>query len=86
MLASHERDSVMLGEISPHHETYSNPSTETPPSYSQLNYKENIARFFESEPNTAVESDETAERAVKINSESDNSGLGWVYYGKIKNK
>jgi len=31
-----ERDSVMLGEISPHHDYYdSKSSTETPPSYNQ---------------------------------------------------
>jgi period circadian protein 2 len=40
-----ERDSVMLGEISPHHDYYdSKSSTETPPSYNQLNYNENIQR------------------------------------------
>ncbi|KAK3924721.1 Period circadian protein [Frankliniella fusca] len=40
-----ERDSVMLGEISPHHEYYdSKSSSETPPSYNQLNYNDNIQR------------------------------------------
>ncbi|XP_011495631.1 PREDICTED: period circadian protein-like [Ceratosolen solmsi marchali] len=40
-------DSVMLGEISPHHEYLdSKSSTETPPSYNQLNYQDNIERFF----------------------------------------
>ncbi|EDW00102.1 period circadian protein isoform X2 [Drosophila grimshawi] len=49
-----ERDSVMLGEISPHHDYYdSKSSTETPPSYNQLNYKENLQRFFNSKPVTA---------------------------------
>ncbi|XP_017478335.1 PREDICTED: period circadian protein isoform X2 [Rhagoletis zephyria] len=49
-----ERDSVMLGEISPHHEYYdSKSSTETPPSYNQLNYNENLQRFFNSKPVTA---------------------------------
>ncbi|KAL9886226.1 period circadian regulator isoform 1-T3 [Glossina fuscipes fuscipes] len=44
-----ERDSVMLGEISPHHEYYdSKSSSETPPSYNQLNYNENLQRFFSS--------------------------------------
>lgn len=49
-----ERDSVMLGEISPHHE-YSDgkSSSETPPSYNQLNYDDNIQRFFESKPKTS---------------------------------
>ncbi|ALC49900.1 per [Drosophila busckii] len=49
-----ERDSVMLGEISPHHDYYdSKSSTETPPSYNQLNYNENLLRFFNSKPVTA---------------------------------
>ncbi|KAM7349376.1 period circadian regulator isoform 1-T1 [Cochliomyia hominivorax] len=49
-----ERDSVMLGEISPHHDYYdSKSSTETPPSYNQLNYNENLQRFFNSKPVTA---------------------------------
>ncbi|KAJ8668172.1 hypothetical protein QAD02_009835, partial [Eretmocerus hayati] len=44
-----EHGSVMLGEISPHHEYYdSKSSTETPPSYNQLNYHDNIERFFNS--------------------------------------
>ncbi|XP_011311841.1 period circadian protein isoform X2 [Fopius arisanus] len=46
-----EHDSVMLGEISPHHEYCdSKSSSETPPSYNQLNYNEKIARFFNSKP------------------------------------
>lgn len=49
-----ERDSVMLGEISPHHDYYDSiSSTETPPSYNQLNYNENLQRFFNSKPVTA---------------------------------
>lgn len=45
-----ERDSIMLGEISPHHEyNYSKSSSETPPSYNQLNYSENLQRFFSSQ-------------------------------------
>lgn len=49
-----ERDSVMLGEISPHHDYSDSKSseTETPPSYNQLNYNENIQRFFDSKPVT----------------------------------
>ncbi|CAB0029299.1 unnamed protein product [Trichogramma brassicae] len=44
-----EHDSIMLGEISPHHEYLdSNSSTETPPSYNQLNYNDTIERFFNS--------------------------------------
>lgn len=36
----------MLGEISPHHEYYdSKSSSETPPSYNQLNYNDNIQRW-----------------------------------------
>lgn len=38
-----ERDSVMLGEISPHHDHFdSKSSSETPPSYNQLNYNGNL--------------------------------------------
>lgn len=52
-LTASERDSVMLGEISPHHDYYdSKSSSETPPSYNQLNYNENLQRFFNSRPNT----------------------------------
>ncbi|XP_063706364.1 period circadian protein isoform X2 [Culicoides brevitarsis] len=52
-----ERDSVMLGEISPHHENWqdSKSSSETPPSYTQLNYNENLQRFFDSHPITTTE-------------------------------
>lgn len=44
-----EHDSVMMGEISPHHEYCDSKSlSETPPSYNQLNYNEKIERFFNS--------------------------------------
>lgn len=50
-----ERDSVMLGEISPHHDYFdSKSSSETPPSYNQLNYNENLQRFFDSRPVTTT--------------------------------
>ncbi|KAJ9592038.1 hypothetical protein L9F63_001417, partial [Diploptera punctata] len=62
-----EHDSVMLGEISPHHEYYdSKSSTETPPSYNQLNYNDNIQRFFESKPKTTL-SDESGESKIEAN-------------------
>lgn len=63
-----EHDSVMLGEISPHHEYYdSKSSTETPPSYNQLNYNENLERFFKSKPLvTTMYSDEE-----NVNSSND---------------
>lgn len=52
-LTASERDSVMLGEISPHHDYYdSKSSSETPPSYTQLNYNDNLLRFFNSRPKT----------------------------------
>ncbi|KAG8224756.1 hypothetical protein J437_LFUL005325, partial [Ladona fulva] len=64
------RDSVMLGEISPHHDYYDGKSsTETPPSYNQLNYNENLQRFFESKPKTTL-SDESSE--MKIEGSSNN--------------
>lgn len=57
----------MLGEISPHHDYYdSKSSSETPPSYNQLNYNENIQRFFQSKPKTTV-SDESSERPSASN-------------------
>lgn len=63
-----ERDSVMLGhhqmlaQISPHHDYYdSKSSCETPPSYNQLNYKENIQRFFESKPKTTFSDENNSE-------------------------
>lgn len=60
-----ERDSVMLGEISPHHEYYdSKSSIETPPSYNQLNYNENLQRFFNSKPITTV--GEEADKPMKL--------------------
>lgn len=50
-----ERDSVMFGEISPHHDYFdSKSSSETPPSYNQLNYSENLQRFFDSRPVTTI--------------------------------
>lgn len=62
-----ERDSVMLGEISPHHDYCdSKSSSETPPSYNQLNYNENIQRFFESKPKTTL-SDESGESKNEAN-------------------
>ncbi|XP_028035459.1 period circadian protein isoform X3 [Bombyx mandarina] len=45
----YERDSVMLGGISPHHDyNDSKSSTETPLSYNQLNYNETLQRYFDS--------------------------------------
>ncbi|XP_026332601.1 period circadian protein isoform X3 [Hyposmocoma kahamanoa] len=44
----YELESVMLGEISPHHEySDSKSSTDTPLCYNQLNYSENLKRFFD---------------------------------------
>lgn len=58
-LTASERDSVMLGEISPHHDYCdSKSSSETPPSYTQLNYDDNLMRFFSSCPKTLNARDE----------------------------
>lgn len=48
--AASEHGSVMLGEISPHHHSNHDDSkgSETPPTYNQLNYFENLNRFFNS--------------------------------------
>ncbi|XP_055546661.1 period circadian protein-like [Wyeomyia smithii] len=51
-----ERDSVMLGKVSPHHDYFdSKSSSETPPSYNQLNYDDNLQRFFNSHPVNNIE-------------------------------
>ncbi|CAG2058359.1 unnamed protein product, partial [Timema podura] len=48
-----ERGSVTLGGISPYNANCDNTtSTDTHPSYNQLNYNDNIQRFFESRPKT----------------------------------
>nr|CAD7404294.1 unnamed protein product [Timema poppensis] len=48
-----EKGSVTLGGISLHNANCDNTtSTDTPPSYNQLNYNDNIQRFFESRPKT----------------------------------
>lgn len=52
-----EHGSVMLGEISPHHHSNhddSKSSSKTPPTYNQLNYYENLNRFFTSVQPTFV--------------------------------
>ncbi|VVC37382.1 Hypothetical protein CINCED_3A013027 [Cinara cedri] len=43
-----DHNSVMLGEISPHHNYERKSSSGTSPSYTQLNYNDNIQRFFKS--------------------------------------
>lgn len=56
-----ERDSVMLGEISPHHDySDSKSSSEAPPSYNQLNYNENLQRFFDSRPVSNIKESESS--------------------------
>lgn len=59
----------MWGEISPHHDFCdSKSSSETPPSYNQLNYNENITRFFQSNPKTsaAQEENQFASNAMEL--------------------
>lgn len=66
----------MLGEISPHHDYYDRESSsETPPSYNQLNYHENIQRFFKSKPMTTA-SDESCERPSGVQSTTDTDQEG----------
>ncbi|XP_071451408.1 period circadian protein [Hetaerina americana] len=77
-----ERDSVMLGEISPHHDYYDGKSsTETPPSYNQLNYNENLQRFFESKPKTML-SDESADMKMEGSVGNNQSPLSTDEEGK----
>ncbi|XP_011171926.2 period circadian protein isoform X2 [Solenopsis invicta] len=67
-----EHDNVMLGEISPHHEYYdSKSSTETLPSYNQLNYNENIERFFKSKPPDATMYGSIGSDEENVNSSND---------------
>ncbi|CAH0556603.1 unnamed protein product [Brassicogethes aeneus] len=67
-----ERDSVMLGEISPHHDYYDSiSSSETPPSYNQLNYNENIQRFFQSKPKTTVSDESNGVLQGNIDTDQD---------------
>ncbi|XP_066251347.1 period circadian protein [Euwallacea similis] len=69
-----ERDSVMLGEISPHHDFCdSKSSSETPPSYNQLNYNENLSRFFQSNPKTTGTSDESNSASNVMETDGKNS-------------
>ena len=42
----------VLGNISPHHDET---GSESPPSYNQLNYNDNLTRFFNSQPKTLTE-------------------------------
>lgn len=66
-----ERDSAMLGEISPHHDHFdSKSSSETPPSYNQLNYNETLQRFFDSRPVTIAEAE--CSTAELIETDADN--------------
>ena len=44
---------VVIGNISPHQSD----SSESPPSYNQLTYNENLTRFFNSQPKTLSEKD-----------------------------
>ena len=46
-------EKVVIGNISPHRSD----SSETPPSYTQLTYNENLTRFFNSQPKTMSEKD-----------------------------
>jgi period circadian protein 2 len=56
-IAISERGSVVLCEISPHHDYDGKTSSSTPPSYNQLNYYENLQRFFDSRPVTTAQDD-----------------------------
>ena len=47
----------VLGNISPHHDET---GSESPPSYNQLNYNDNLTRFFNSQPKTLTEKEASA--------------------------
>lgn len=67
----------MLGDISPHHDYYdSKSSSETPPSYNQLNYNETLQRFFQSKPKTSFsdESNDRADASMTYNDHNNSKG------------
>ena len=49
-------------------------SSETPPSYNQLNYNDNLSRFFNSQPKTL------SEKEVKANDAGSESPFGESWY------
>ena len=59
-----------IGNVSPPHDDLSN---ETPPSYNQLNYNDNLSRFFNSQPKTLTEKEVNAASGA---SGGGNSGGG----------
>ncbi|XP_050534913.1 period circadian protein isoform X3 [Daktulosphaira vitifoliae] len=80
-----DRDSVMLGEISPHHNHESKSSSGTPPSYTQLNYNDNIQRFFESNFKRVPSDNTSVESYSKSGSLEDTSHLEkFVTSNKVK--
>ena len=70
----------VMGHISPHDET----GSESPPSYNQLNYNDNLTRFFNSQPKTLTEKEASAIESssvlyadkFKFQSNSGDSGSG----------
>lgn len=82
-----ERDSVMLGEISPHHDYFdSKSSSETPPSYNQLNYFENLQRFFDSRPmTTTADLDPSKMDQIGIEAETRDSPSPMQCFGESAN-
>ncbi|XP_025836074.1 period circadian protein-like isoform X3 [Agrilus planipennis] len=69
-----DREFVVLGEVSPHNDYYDQASSETPPSYYQLNYNENIHRFFESKPRTKT-SEEGGQPSTGPDSEQEGKSV-----------
>ena len=55
------------GNISPHHDLL---SSDSPPSYNQLNYNDNLARFFNSQPKTLTAKEAATAMTEDINMES----------------
>uniref|UniRef100_A0A2S2QT40 Period circadian protein n=1 Tax=Sipha flava TaxID=143950 RepID=A0A2S2QT40_9HEMI len=60
-----DHSSMMLGEISPHHNYENQSSSETLPSYTQLSYNHNIERFFNSHFKTDSLEDLTNQNSPK---------------------
>lgn len=56
----------VLGNISPHHDET---GSESPPSYNQLNYNDNLTRFFNSQPKTLTEKEASAMKSSSMYNE-----------------
>jgi len=71
----------VIGNISPHQSD----SSETPPSYNQLSYNENLTRFFNSQPKTLTDKEIIDNGSNRQSKNSDESGHNKSNDSKNKN-